>query len=618
MNLNNLRIGARLALGFGVVLALCAAILLLSLMEERSLGRGLDTISGYSEAKSTLLSTLERATLERAIAARNLVMLADAPRRQAEHERIAASKKQIDDSLKGLSTLLAERADATDADRKTLREMQDLEARYWPVAEAIVKLSDAGKKDEAMAKLTNDCIPLLAEVKTRMGDAATGNQKDAGAMVSGLEGDAKRSQFVLLALGLVALGLGSGLAWAIQRSVVGPLRNATESVRRVAEGDLTETVRSQGRDEVADMLSAVSQMQQRLRDVVGGIRSGVDSVNTASVEIASGNIDLSARTEQTASSLQQAASAMEQLTGTVKQSADSARQANQLAFSAAEVAQRGGTVVAQVVSTMDAINTSSKKIADIIGTIDGIAFQTNILALNAAVEAARAGEQGRGFAVVASEVRSLAQRSAEAAKEIKGLIGDSVDKVEGGSRLVADAGRTMSEIVSSVQRVSDIIGEITAAATEQSDGIGLVNSSVNQLDQMTQQNAALVEESAAAAESLKDQAARLTQVVGTFRLDAHHLAPAAKPPVHAAPAVKHHAHAQAHATPDRPAAKPAASAGPSAPPKATAVAKAHPKPVAKAAVAEASPDEPLRRPALATSSPAATVTAAAEGDWETF
>jgi methyl-accepting chemotaxis protein len=250
------------------------------------------------------------------------------------------------------------------------------------------------------------------------------------------------------------------------------------------------------------------------------VRSATDSINTASAEIASGNQDLSARTEQAASNLEETAASMEQLTSTVRQSADSARQANQLASSASEIAVRGGNVVGQVVTTMNEINASSKKISDIIGVIDGIAFQTNILALNAAVEAARAGEQGRGFAVVAAEVRSLAQRSAQAAKEIKGLIGSSVDRVEAGSRLAAEAGQTMSEIVGSVQRVSDIIGEITAASGEQSDGIGQVNVAVSQLDQMTQQNAALVEESAAAAESLKDQATRLAQVVQVFRIGA--------------------------------------------------------------------------------------------------
>ena len=302
-------------------------------------------------------------------------------------------------------------------------------------------------------------------------------------------------------------------------SIVDPIRAARRAAQIIAEGDLTQPIDVQGHDESAELLRALAQMQESLRTLVGQVRSTSDSIGTASAEIATGNQDLSQRTEQTASNLQQAASSMEQLTGTVKQSADSARQANQLASSAAEVAQRGGVVVAQVVSTMDEINASSKKIADIIGVIDGIAFQTNILALNAAVEAARAGEQGRGFAVVASEVRSLAQRSAEAAREIKALIGASVEKVEGGSRLVADAGATMNEIVNSVKRVSDIIGEITAASAEQSDGIGQINGSVTQLDQMTQQNAALVEESAAAAESLKAQAAALAQVVGTFKVD---------------------------------------------------------------------------------------------------
>jgi methyl-accepting chemotaxis protein len=276
----------------------------------------------------------------------------------------------------------------------------------------------------------------------------------------------------------------------------------------------------EGTDEAATLLAALNRMQDSLRSVVGQVHESSSSIRHASSEVASGNTDLSHRTEQAASSLQQTASSMEQLTSTVRHSAESARQASQMAGSAAQVAQRGGQVVAQVVSTMDEINHSSKKIADIIGTIDGIAFQTNILALNAAVEAARAGEQGRGFAVVAGEVRSLAQRSAAAAREIKTLIGASVDRVQAGSKLVADAGSTMDEIVASVQRVADIIGEITAAAGEQSAGIGNVNSAVTQLDSMTQQNAALVEQSAAAAESLREQAERLSGVVGTFKLHA--------------------------------------------------------------------------------------------------
>jgi methyl-accepting chemotaxis protein len=318
------------------------------------------------------------------------------------------------------------------------------------------------------------------------------------------------------------LGVAALVVWPLtllnSRSIVQPIAHAKEIAHAIAGGDLTAEIDTRGNDEAAELLRALNEMQDKLQRMVGEVRQVSDSLGTAAVEIANGNHDLSARTEQTASNLQSTASSMGQLTDTVRQSADSARTANQLASSAAEVAQRGGSVVSQVVSTMEDINNSSKKIADIISVIDGIAFQTNILALNAAVEAARAGEQGRGFAVVASEVRSLAGRSADAAKEIKALIGASVDKVETGSKLVSDAGNTMNEIVASVQRVTDIIGEITAAASEQSEGIAGVNSSVNQLDQMTQQNAALVEQSTAAAESLKDQAAMLTRVVSTFRL----------------------------------------------------------------------------------------------------
>ncbi|HWP18172.1 MAG TPA: methyl-accepting chemotaxis protein [Burkholderiaceae bacterium] len=302
-------------------------------------------------------------------------------------------------------------------------------------------------------------------------------------------------------------------------SICNPISQAQRVAQAIAEGDLTGRIEVQGKDEAAALLRALQGMQASLRQIVSQVQASTESITTASTEIASGNQDLSSRTEQAASNLQQTASSMEQLTGTVKQSADAARQANQLASSASEVASRGGEVVTQVVMTMDEINAASKKIADIIGVIDGIAFQTNILALNAAVEAARAGEQGRGFAVVAGEVRNLAQRSAEAAREIKTLIGASVEKVESGAKLVQDAGTTMSEIVASVQRVTDIIGEISAAASEQNDGIGQVNAAVVQLDQMTQQNAALVEQSTAAAESLKEQALRLAQLVRSFHVD---------------------------------------------------------------------------------------------------
>jgi len=301
-------------------------------------------------------------------------------------------------------------------------------------------------------------------------------------------------------------------------TITQPISYARSVAQAIAAGDLNGTIKVEGSDEAAQLLDALSTMQASLRHLVGQVRESTQHIESASAEVALGNQDLSQRTEQSAANLQQTASAMEQLTGGVRQSADAASTANQLATSAAQVARRGGTVVAEVVTTMDEINSSSKKIGDIIGVIDGIAFQTNILALNAAVEAARAGEQGRGFAVVAGEVRLLAQRSAEAAREIKTLIGASVERAETGSRLVQNAGSTMSEIVSSVQRVTDIIGEIATGTADQSRRLGQVNGTITQLDQMTQQNAALVEESAAAAESLKDSSRRLAAAVGQFHL----------------------------------------------------------------------------------------------------
>ena len=345
-----------------------------------------------------------------------------------------------------------------------------------------------------------------------------------------------RRNATLLALlsAAIVVGVAIVLASVLVRSITRPLERAVETARAISAGDLTQDIRSERQDEFGQLLQALSGMTSRLRDLVGQVRTGVDSVSTASTQIATGNQDLSARTEQTASNLEETAASMEELTSTVAQSADTASQANQLVTTAASAATRGGEVMAQVVQSMQQISSSSKKINDIIGVIDGIAFQTNILALNAAVEAARAGEQGRGFAVVASEVRNLAGRSAEAAKEIKALIGASVVTVETGSQQVNQAGQAMSEIVTSVKRVSDLIGEISSAATEQRDGINQVNQAVTNLDQMTQQNAALVEESAAAASALRDQAQRLAEVVSIFNVG-HHSSSAT--PVYSAPAL---------------------------------------------------------------------------------
>jgi methyl-accepting chemotaxis protein len=436
-----------------------------------------------------------------------------------DEKAIKAERDQQGSKLAAISADSTKAAEAsTDENvRKDLGTFVTQIAQYRKTADGAIDLSSVDANTGIAALQTADgdfkamnttLVGVIGRVTAR-----------AAEVTQQLEAGARTGSIVLGGIGLLAVISAIAFSWFTQRRIVADINAGALAAARVAEGRLDLQPGSTAKDEVGDLLRALGSMVSQLRSSIQTVQQATESIGTASAEIATGNQDLSVRTEQTASNLQQAASAMEQLTGTVKQSANSAQQANQLAASAAEVAARGGKVVSQVVATMDDINTSSKKIADIIGVIDGIAFQTNILALNAAVEAARAGEQGRGFAVVASEVRSLAQRSAEAAKEIKGLIGASVEKVQGGSKLVADAGRTMTEIVGSVQRVSDIIGEITAAASEQSQGIGEVNGSVAQLDQMTQQNAALVEQSAAAAESLREQAARLSQVIGTFKLD---------------------------------------------------------------------------------------------------
>ena len=446
----------------------------------------------------------------------------------------AALKPEIEATSARISELQKriEGAASSDAETAALARVASARKAYMTVRAAAAKLKADGDIDGARASLPSQVQPAIAAYLASQ--QAYGALQQAASEAFSKEAGEQRMRLASALVAVVAavlLALVVGTVFLV-RSIVRPMTSLVDVARRIGEGDLDVDLPAHQRDEIGAVMDSLSTMRDALRTIVGQVRQSADSIQVASSEVASGNLDLSQRTEQAASHLQQTAGSLERLTSHVRQSADAAAQAKQLAASASAVAQRGGVVVSQVVSTMDKINGSSKRIADIIGTIDGIAFQTNILALNAAVEAARAGEQGRGFAVVAGEVRSLAQRSAEAAREIKTLIGASVDRVETGARLVQDAGATMSEIVASVQRVTDVIGEITAAAVEQSSGIGQVNGAINSLDQMTQQNAALVEESAAAAESLRAQAQRLSQAMGVFRLSA---GLALRPPPPAAP-----------------------------------------------------------------------------------
>ena len=514
--LRRLSIRSRLRLAFGLILAMTALLVAVGgfgLSVSQKALQGITqklipssniTVAARSQLQlsKTATSTLAAALFDKAAIGR---ARQDWDAAQVGLDKAMEDFAAISTEDKSKQALAKFRGLITDY-RKAVRPVADkVAADGYPDVKAVVddmKAADASY-DPALAMLAN----IESDLKRRGDEVFTKVDALVDNLFTGL-----------IAAFVVCVVVGGVLAFRISHSIIDPLMTAKGLAERMAGGDLSQTLQVQGSDESAEMMRSLASMQQSLAGIVGQVREAAESIQVASAEVATGNMDLSQRTEQTASSLQQASSSMTELTGTVRQSADSAVTARQLAGAAAETAGRGGEVVSRVVSTMGEINNASRKIADIIGTIDGIAFQTNILALNAAVEAARAGEQGRGFAVVAGEVRSLAQRSAEAAREIKALIGASVERVEAGTHLVNDAGSTMTDIVGSVQRVTDIIGEISAAAVEQSQGIAQVNGTVTELDQMTQQNAALVEESAAAAQSLKEQAVRLAGLVSSFRL----------------------------------------------------------------------------------------------------
>jgi methyl-accepting chemotaxis protein len=513
MNLNQLKLGARLALGFSLILALVAVICAVSWTKMSQTMHDLERVSDSQEiARLTeVWQGLTALNVNRTLAMAKSGGHEDVKAHFAP--LIKATSAQIGEIQKSLEAAASSKDD--------VQRFADIAAKrkaYVSTRDHIFQLldiDDPGAKEALESRL----LPLSEQYLQAIRAFRDQELQTAKSLHAKVAADVQHAQWMLLAMGLLCLALGSVFSWLVTRSVVRPLQHVVEVTRAIAAGDLSGQTRIEGKDEVAEVLGCLQDMRHSLSNIVHEVRQTTESIGVASSEVATGSLDLSTRTEQAASNLQQTASSMEEISTTVGHTADSARAAHQLTEAARDAAAKGGDVVAQVVSTMGEISERSRRIVDIISVIDGIAFQTNILALNAAVEAARAGEQGRGFAVVASEVRSLAQRSANAAKEIKTLITASSESVAQGTRLVGAAGDSMGEIVASVQRVNDIVGDITEAAREQSTGIGHVNDAVGQLDQMTQQNAALVEQSAAAAESLKDQSQHLTELVSIFRLN---------------------------------------------------------------------------------------------------
>ncbi len=516
MDISALKVRTRLSAGFGIISALVLLIAGISLLSMSRLNHAIDDIAGDKVPKALASAAVISQIDAIAIALRNMMLNEDKADRQRQIEAIAKARENIVNSTDFLT-----KTTVKPEDKALLQQVMEQRAKYLAGQNTLIGLIMADKPVEARTFLSAELRPILAAYKaaiTAMIERSTTQVEESEKLAGETYAQALT---ILVVLALVSLLLAAAVAWAIMRSLLkelgGEPKDAAELAHAVAQGDFTHTMHLSSGDSTS-LMANLGAMQTSLAAVVTTVRQGSEGVATASAEIAQGNQDLSSRTESQASALEQTAASMEQLNATVKQNADNARQANQLAQSASTVAIKGGEVVAKVVDTMKGINESSRKISDIISVIDGIAFQTNILALNAAVEAARAGEQGRGFAVVATEVRSLAGRSADAAKEIKSLINASVERVEQGTALVDQAGATMTEVVSSIRRVTNIMGEISAASSEQAAGVAQVGEAVTQMDQVTQQNAALVEEMAAAASSLNTQAGELVQAVSIFKL----------------------------------------------------------------------------------------------------
>jgi methyl-accepting chemotaxis protein len=579
--LSSIRIGTRLALGFAAILILSILLNAMSLLNAR--GTASDTHAMMAEplAKERLLADWS-VLIYSAVARTELIAKStDDTLSTVFATTIADSSKRGGELIKKIEALLA-----SDQERALFKSAVSLRVAYQDAKNLVMAAKKAGDGTAAERAYTEKFAPNAVAYQNKVKELLQYQRKAIDDTAAAIAAAHASSSTLVLVLSVLLVALGVVVGWLITRSITVPLKAAIGVAETVADGDLRTAFGAPARDEIGDLMRSLKGMNDALTTVVSEVQHNTDAIATASGQIAAGNLDLSSRTEQQASSLEETASSMEELTATVRQNADNADQANTLAQAASNVAAKGGDIVGKVVVTMGSIDASAKKIVDIIGVIDGIAFQTNILALNAAVEAARAGEQGRGFAVVASEVRNLAQRSAAAAKEIKGLIGDSVDQVNIGAKLVQEAGATMQEVVASVARVTDIMAEIRSASQEQRAGIDQVNEAIGQMDSVTQQNAALVEEAAAAAASMQEQAGRLAHVAAGFKL----AATAARPSPASAPRAK---------APTRPGAS-AVGVGARAP---------APARLAAASVASRSASKASPKPAS---------TASAESDWDEF
>ena len=521
MNLSNMKVGTRLGLGFFLVLFFLVAVTVVGIYNMKGIQDRLDNVVGTNNVVNRLVIDMRTNVADRITSLKMLTLLTEPDDMAPVIKRVTELATAFDIAEKKLTEKFDTAGAATPQEKELLRKAKEFEAATMPAIAKASELWMSGNAEEATKVLIREIRPKQTKWMEALKELAALEEKQTAEAAVNAETAYLLARNIMLGFAVFAVVAGLFAAIYITRTLIKQLGGEPGYTARIASsiahGDLSISIDTTNATK-GSLLMEVREMRNSLKDIVGQVRHGTETIGTASREIAAGNIDLSSRTEMQASSLEKTASAMEELTSTVKQNADNAREANLLAATASDVARKGGDVVAQVVDTMGSINTSANKIVDIIGVIDGIAFQTNILALNAAVEAARAGEQGRGFAVVAAEVRNLAQRSAAAAKEIKTLIGDSVEKVERGSKLVGQAGVTMDEVVASVKRVTDIMSEISNASQEQSRGIEQVNMSIIEMDSMTQQNAALVEQAAAAAQSLQDQASELGRVVSIFKL----------------------------------------------------------------------------------------------------